>query len=118
MPDGPTGFSEHRDEAIGQAAVNTIISGSLVRVEGELEPSVLVWSATACEQVGRAVLNYLAQTPPGNAEDCRLAFEGWADEKSLCLDVRFFEGGNNYVEEDTRFAYGIWKSAIAWVAQL
>ena len=55
--------SKHLDEAVGQIAVNTVIEGSLVKVDNGLllenKDCVLVWSATACEQIGRAVLDFL-----------------------------------------------------------
>ena len=54
------GLSDELDEALGQIAVNTIIEGSLVRVESRSDAGdVLVWSSTACEQVGQAVLAFL-----------------------------------------------------------
>lgn len=59
--------SEHLDEAVGQIAVNTVIEGSLVKVDNGLlreDGGVLVWSATACEQIGRAVLDFLKNRKP------------------------------------------------------
>ena len=42
------------------------------------------------------------------AGDEREAFSSWAHEKGFCLDCAFFEGGNNFVDPDTRLAYEIW----------
>jgi hypothetical protein len=46
-------------------------------------------------------------------EKMREEFEEWAGDKGFCLDCRFFEGGNNYEDADTRLAFDIWTASRA-----
>lgn len=41
----------------------------------------------------------------------REQFEEFAEDKGMSLDERFFEDGNNYVDDDTRLAFEIWSAA-------
>ncbi|WP_185859278.1 hypothetical protein [Vreelandella populi] len=43
----------------------------------------------------------------------REKFEEFAEDKGMSLDERFFEEGNNYVDDDTRLAFEIWSAAHA-----
>jgi len=43
----------------------------------------------------------------------REQFEEFAEAKGLSLDERFFEDGNNYIDNDTRLAFEIWSAAYA-----
>lgn len=44
-------------------------------------------------------------------EVMREQFEEWADDYGFCMDERFFEDGNSYIDEDTRLAFDIWRAA-------
>lgn len=38
----------------------------------------------------------------------RELFEEWADEKGFCLDCKFFEQGNNFEDQATKWLYEAW----------
>lgn len=38
----------------------------------------------------------------------RELFEEWADEKGFCLDCKFFEAGNNFEDQATKWLYEAW----------
>ena len=48
-------LSDDLAEAIGQVAVNAIIESVLCRRD-EAEPSLVIWNANACEQIGTTIL--------------------------------------------------------------
>ena len=40
----------------------------------------------------------------------RELFEEWADEKGFCLDCKFFESGNNFEDQATKWLYEAWQA--------